>query len=168
LCLAKTLLHDPRLLILDEPASGLDPRARVELRELVKALAAAGKAVLISSHILSELGEMCHGVAVIEQGRLRATGSLGDIQRRLQPHQTVFLRTLAPVDEARRVLLEQPHVERVRPERGGLAFEFAGTPDELAVLLEQLVARGLRPVEFAPQVRDLEDIFLSLTAGQVQ
>ena len=85
LCLAKTLLHDPAVLILDEPASGLDPRAQVELRELLKALAEMGKAVLISSHILTELSEMCHGVAVIERGRIRATGGMAEVTQAVRP-----------------------------------------------------------------------------------
>lgn len=175
LCLAKTLLHDPALLILDEPASGLDPRARVELRELIKALAEMGKAVLVSSHILTELSEICHSVAVIEAGRLVATGSVADIQRKIRDEQTrdgaatsVFTRTLARADRTRRFLMEQAHVDGVRPLRDGVGFEFAGTPQELAGLLAEMVNRDLQPVEFTPREADLEDMFLSLTEGKLQ
>ena len=168
LCLAKTLLHDPSILILDEPAAGLDPRARVELRELVRALAGMGKAVLISSHILTELAEMCDGVAVIERGRLCASGDIAAITQGLRPIAQVYLRVLEPLEAAERALAEAPHVSEVRRERAGLVFSFAGTPDELAGLVAALVAAGLRPVEFAPEVADLEDVFLSLTPGKLQ
>lgn len=171
LCLAKTLLHDPALLILDEPAAGLDPRARVELRELVRALAGMGKAVLISSHILSELGELCDTVAVIEAGRLVATGSVDSVLREMQPHLGILVRALADEEDLRRALLEQPRVESVRPARegrGGLVVDFVGELEQTAELLEALVRAGLRPVEFAPQGANLEDVFLSLTEGKLQ
>jgi ABC-2 type transport system ATP-binding protein len=168
LCLAKTLLHDPSVLILDEPAAGLDPRARVELRELVKALASTGKALLISSHILSELAEMCQGVALIERGRLLATGSINEIQSRLQPKSAIFVRTLAAPNETHKALLEETHVSNVRPDRGGWILEFDGDDRDAAALLARLVARGLAPVEFAGSAIELEDIFMSLTEGKVQ
>jgi ABC-2 type transport system ATP-binding protein len=168
LCLAKTLLPDPHVLILDEPAAGLDPRARVELRELVKALGGMGKALLISSHILTELAEMCDGIAVIESGRLLANGSVEDIHRGLQPHLSIYLRTLGSLDEAHKALLEEPQVSNVRPLRDGLAFDFVGDDAGTADLLARLVARGVRPVEFAGEQLRLEDLFMSLTEGKVQ
>jgi ABC-2 type transport system ATP-binding protein len=168
LCLAKTLLHDPSTLVLDEPAAGLDPRARVEFRELVKALAEMGKAVLISSHILSELSEMCDGVAVIEAGRIQATGSVESVIKGVRPHAEVLLRVLGDLEAAHRALLERPGVANVRPDRGGLLFDFEGEPDALAELLEALVRSGLRPVEFSLEETDLEDVFLKLTEGIVQ
>ncbi|HTF91225.1 MAG TPA: ABC transporter ATP-binding protein [Planctomycetota bacterium] len=168
LCLAKTLLPDPHVLILDEPAAGLDPRARVELRELVKALGAMGKAVLISSHILSELAEMCDGIAVIESGKLLANGSVAEIQKRLQPHLSIYLRTLGPVDETHKALLEEAQVSNVHEAREGLAFDFAGDDAAMAELLARLVLRGVRPVEFAGEAVRLEDLFMSLTEGKLQ
>jgi len=168
LCLAKTLLNDPSVLILDEPAAGLDPRARVELRELVKALAEMGKAILISSHILTELSEVCDGVAVIEAGRIQASGSVDEIVRRLKPHSDIFLRALEDPETTERRLLELPHVGHIRHDRGGLVFDYEGTPEEMADLLQQLVEMGIRPVEFATRATDLEDVFLSLTEGKVQ
>jgi ABC-2 type transport system ATP-binding protein len=95
LSLARTMMHDPKLLILDEPASGLDPRARIELRELLKELRALGKTIMISSHILTELAEMCTHIAIIERGRLLAAGDVETIMRSLQPHRTLELRVLA-------------------------------------------------------------------------
>ncbi len=168
LCLAKTLLHDPQVLILDEPASGLDPRARVELRELVKVLARQGKAVLISSHILTELAEMCDGVVVIEQGRIRATGAVEAITRRLAPHLQIFVRVLAPVADLERALREQPGVIEVRPHKGGVLFTFESDETALPRLLAALLHGELPVVEFAPEQVNLEDLFLKLTEGKVQ
>ena len=168
LCLAKTLLHDPATLILDEPAAGLDPRARVELRELVRALADMGKAVLISSHILTELSEVCTGIAVIEAGRIQATGSVEDIVRKVRSHSEVFVKALAPADELQRVLLETPGVSGLRPRGEGFLFDYGLEQEALAGLLERLVRAGVKPVEFAPSETNLEDLFLHLTEGKVQ
>lgn len=168
LCLAKTLLHDPSVMILDEPAAGLDPRARVELRELVRALAGMGKAILVSSHILTELAEMCDGIAVIERGHLKATGDVGELTRGLRPTSQVFVRVLAAIDVLERALAEQPLVRRMHREGAGVVFEHEGTPEELAKLLAALVAQGLAPVEFAPRVANLEEVFLTLTEGKLQ
>ena len=101
LSLARTMIHDPALLILDEPASGLDPRARIELRELLKELRALGKTVMISSHILTELAEMCTHIAIIERGHLLAAGDVQTILRSLQPHRTLELRVLDGADRSK-------------------------------------------------------------------
>ncbi len=168
LCLAKTLLHDPGFLILDEPAAGLDPRARVELRELVKALADMGKGVLISSHILSELSSLVDSISVIEGGRIQGAGTVEEILRQLRPHLRVYLRCLAEDEKVERALLEMRGVHGVHSERKGLAFDFDGDQTALAELIGKLVGQGLAPVEFAPETVDLEDVFLSLTEGIVQ
>jgi len=168
MCLAKTLLHDPALLILDEPASGLDPRARIELRELVRALAEMGKAVLISSHILSELAEICDTVAVIEAGRLVAYGRVEEVTQGICTTAEMWLRCLAPTERVERFLAERHDVGRVRRDGRGLALEFRGDDSGAAELVVALVRAELRPVEFAPRETDLEDVFLQLTKGQVQ
>jgi ABC-2 type transport system ATP-binding protein len=168
LCLAKTLLHDPSVLILDEPAAGLDPRARVELRELVRALAGMGKAILVSSHILTELAEMCDGIAVIEAGQLKATGSVGDITRGIQTAVPVYVRVLEGHEALERALHEQPGVERVRRDGEGVVFEHAGTPEMLSAVLTALIVAGLHPIEFTPRAMGLEEVFLSLTQGKMQ
>ena len=95
LCLARTLVHEPDLLILDEPASGLDPHARIELRELLKELRSLGKTILISSHILTELAEMCTHVAIIERGRLLVSGGVNDILQAMQPAREIYVRVLS-------------------------------------------------------------------------
>jgi ABC-2 type transport system ATP-binding protein len=114
LSLARTMIHDPALLILDEPASGLDPRARIELRELLKELRALGKTVMISSHILTELAEMCTHIAIIERGRLLASGDVQTILRSLQPHRTLEVRVLDGAARAEQLLRAYPQVLDVR------------------------------------------------------
>ena len=168
LCLAKTLLHDPQLLILDEPASGLDPRARVEFRELIRALADQGKAVLISSHILSELSETCDGVVVIEGGRLVREGKVDSLASDLSQHELLNLRCLAESHEVEIALAEHPGVLQVREDEGSFVIEFEGDEEAISELLKALVNKGLRPVEFHWHRVDLEELFLSFTEGRLQ
>lgn len=168
LCLAKTLLHDPDLLILDEPASGLDPRARVEFRELIRALADQGKGVLISSHILSELSETCDGVVVIEQGKLVREGLVESLSTDLSEHQIIFVRGLCSEEQLQMALLEFPGVIKHRPEHGGFMIEFDGDEVAISKLLQSLVEKGVQPVEFHWHRVDLEEIFLSFTEGTLQ
>jgi len=168
LCLAKTLLHDPRVLILDEPAAGLDPRARIELRELLRALAEMGKAILISSHILTELAEICDGVAILEAGRLCAEGDVDEVVGAAGAETELFLRCLESPDEAERRLVELPGVRKLRPAGDGVIFEWVGTDEEQAELLAMLIRMGLHPIELACKQTDLEDVFLRLTEGRMQ
>jgi ABC-2 type transport system ATP-binding protein len=186
--LGRTLLHDPRLLILDEPADGLDPRARIELRELLRALAAQGKAVLISSHILTELSEICDSCAIIEQGRLLATGSVQEVLSRTHgalPSTDVEVRLFTTAEtreavqqKAERLLLEQPRVLDVVGSNDGVRFRLAlpegsqptpGWVDEACVrILKAMVAAELPVVSFQTREHDLEDAFMSVTRGRVQ
>jgi len=166
--LAKTLLHDPDLLILDEPAAGLDPHARIELRALLGELAAAGKGILISSHILSELSESCDGVVVIECGERVVAGSLADIAKQVQVHHAVLVRVLSGTDAAERFFLTQPLVEAVSVQDSVIRFDFTGEDDELAGLLARAVGDGLPVVEFRQQETNLEDIFMRTTRGRLQ
>jgi len=168
LCLAKTLLHDPDLLILDEPASGLDPRARVEFRELIRNLADQGKGVLISSHILSELSETCDGVVVIEGGELIREGKVDELSSDLSEHELIFIRCLGDDHELQLALAEHPQVLKVRDEDKGFVVEFDGDETQIADLLAHLVARDLRPIEFHWHRVDLEELFLSFTEGRLQ
>jgi ABC-2 type transport system ATP-binding protein len=168
LCLAKTLLHDPELLVLDEPAAGLDPRARVEFRELVRALANEGKGVLISSHILSELSEVCDGVVVIEQGKIIRAGGVQQLAKDVSEHELLFIRTLGSIDKLETTLAESRGVVSTRQEREGLVIEFQGSEEEISDLLASLVNQGLKPVEFHWHQVDLEELFLSFTDGNVQ
>jgi ABC-2 type transport system ATP-binding protein len=168
LCLAKTLLHDPRVMILDEPAAGLDPRARIELRDLVTALAGAGKAILISSHILSELAEMCSSVAILERGELKAAGTIGDLRRKLTSKSKIALRPLGELESVLRFLLEQPNVVAPEIDAGVLRFAFDGDESAAADLLARAIGAGIRVVDFGFEERGLEQIFLDVTEGKVQ
>ncbi len=166
--LAKTMLHDPQLLILDEPAAGLDPRARIEFRALLKELAAAGKGILISSHILPELGEMCDSVVVVEKGQRVVSGTIAEIQRTVQHEQVVLLRVLGDMALAERFLLTQPGIGDVVQDGVRLRFGFGGDDEALAGLLARAVQAGLQVVEFGRSEANLEDIFLKTTRGNLQ
>jgi ABC-2 type transport system ATP-binding protein len=166
--LAKTLLHDPQLLILDEPASGLDPRARIEFRALLKELGAAGKSVLISSHILTELGETCDAVVVIEKGRRSVAGTIAEIQQQMQHERQVQMRVLADGEALQRFLLTQPHVGAVERNGDRAVLSFAGDDRALSELLQRAVVQGLAVVECVRIEADLEDIFLRTTRGNLQ
>jgi len=172
LCLAHTLVHDPALLILDEPASGLDPRARVEMREILRELRSMGKTILVSSHILPELAEMCTGVAIIDRGRLLRSGSIHEIERSLRA--TALLRVEILGDETLRAaaadfLRTDSRVGDVldaAPDRGGvirLEAAFDGDGDAQADLLRKMIEAGHRVVGFSQATSDLEEIFLKVT-----
>ncbi|MCG8351481.1 MAG: ABC transporter ATP-binding protein [Chloroflexales bacterium] len=167
LSLARTMAHDPALLILDEPASGLDPRARVELRELLKELRALGKTIMISSHILTELAEVCTHIGIIEQGRLLASGDVATIIRSLQPHRIFEVHLLSDLEEAANLVRDLPGVLDVRtfPEATSpmIEIDYEGDDSSVSDLLAQLITSGMRITHFAGQHSDLEDIFLHVT-----
>ncbi|MBX3434103.1 MAG: ABC transporter ATP-binding protein [Pirellulales bacterium] len=169
LCLGRTMIHDPAVLILDEPAAGLDPRARIELREMIDALAQAGKAVLISSHILTELAEICDRVGIIEQGRLLAVGSVEEISAAaVESVSRVRVRVLKDDDGLRRWLAAREDVSQVLYADGQFTLNHEGGPAEQAELLKQLVAAEFQVIEFASKTKTLEDVFLHVTEGRVQ
>ena len=172
LCLAHTLVHDPALLILDEPASGLDPRARVEMREILRELRAMGKTILVSSHILPELGEMCTGVAIIDHGRLLRSGSIGEIERSLRASALLRIDVLgdeAAVTAARDWLETDARIadvlDAIATHDGAFRIEasFDGPADAQAALLRSMVEAGHRVVGFSQATSDLEEIFLKVT-----
>lgn len=168
LCLAKTLVHDPPVLILDEPASGLDPRARLEMKALLNELRGMGKTILISSHILSELSDFCTSIGVIERGRLLAAGSIQEIQRHLRSHRVLKVRVLDPSpDRAAAVLRDDPGVRAVETYDHTLTAEFQGQEDDLARLLGRLVSQGVAVQSFAEEELSLEDVFMMITKGIV-
>jgi ABC-2 type transport system ATP-binding protein len=179
LCLARALAHDPQVLILDEPASGLDPRARVEIRELLRELQAMGKTVFVSSHILSEIEEVCTHIGIIEAGRLVAAGTLGEMRQRIQVQRVVRIGLMGgDSDEVSRVtegaqawLAGRSDVVRVEPVggngEGDLRISFAGGDEVLAQILRELVDAGFPVVSFREETGDLEDVFMRLTKGVV-
>jgi len=174
LCLAHALVHDPSVLLLDEPASGLDPRARVEMRELLRELGAMGKTIVVSSHILAELAELCDSVGIIERGRLVASGPLDELRRHAAHGRMLHLRVLSDVTGAEAVLRDQPGIGEVYVSgagaggaAGSLEAEFAGDDEAIADLLVALLARGVRVLSFSETTSDLEEVFLRLTQGEV-
>ena len=179
LCLARTLAHDPQILILDEPASGLDPRARIEIRELLLELSRLGKTVFFSTHILADVAEICTQVGIVEAGKLVAQGSLDEMQRRLAPHRRLHLTVLGQADEARQALTGRAGVLAVRdpetpagstPAPGApmvLDIDFSGDDAGVSGLLQELVGRGVPVLHFSESVHDLEDVFMQATKGLV-
>jgi ABC-2 type transport system ATP-binding protein len=168
LCLAHALVQDPNVLLLDEPASGLDPRARVEMRELLRELGAMGKTILLSSHILTELADLCSEIAIIEQGRIVASGPLSEISQQAGGQRTLHIRVLNNVDSAGVVLRNLPGVGRVFVDADtNLEVEFNGDDEAAAELLHQLVYAGVRVAAFNEASSNLEEIFLRLTRGEV-
>jgi ABC-2 type transport system ATP-binding protein len=167
LCLAHALVHDPQVLLLDEPASGLDPRARIEMRELLRELGAMGKTIVVSSHILMELAELCDSVGIIEKGQLVASGPLDEITRQVQQGRTLRLKVISEQNQAEAILRDQPGVGQVYEANGYLEVEFLGDDEATANLLETLVARGVRVASFSEVSGGLEDVFMRLTKGEV-
>lgn len=170
--LARALIHDPPLLIMDEPAAGLDPRARVELRELLKVLAEQGKAILISSHILTELAEICDGAVIIERGQVLKAGTLdeiyrgdasGDVQQRV-----VALRPHGPLELLYKAVVEMPKVASARLDGVHVEAVVLGDEDDCCDLLAELLRRDFRILEFKQVKLGLEQVFMSVTRGDVQ
>ncbi|HJN14980.1 MAG TPA: ABC transporter ATP-binding protein [Armatimonadota bacterium] len=167
LCLAKTLVHDPKVLLLDEPASGLDPRARIEIRELLKELQAMGKTIFISSHILAELSDFCNKIGIIENGQLVVAGEVREIIEQITGHLRICITVRDGVEEATRVLAQQPGIGELEVEGRDVIAEFTGTRDDLPELVSALVGAGVQVSSFAEEEIDLEDIFIRLTRGIV-
>jgi len=167
LSLARALVHDPKVLVLDEPASGLDPRARIEFRELVKELHAMGKTIFISSHILSELSDMCTTVGIIESGRLLVSGRIDDILKRMRQGTELVICVEGPPDKAMMLLQQQPQVQGVALEKGAIRVVFDGDSAQASALIKVLVANDVPLLSFQEEKRDLESLFMQITRGTV-
>jgi ABC-2 type transport system ATP-binding protein len=197
LCLAKTLVHDPKVLLLDEPASGLDPRARIEIKELLKELRAMGKTIIVSSHILPELADFCNKIGIIEKGEMIIAGDVNEIIRQISGHHIIEVRikeyddafaghasiadlgaatpaeggvavkTLPELGKALNLLSEMPQVSEVKNVDGVLHVGYVGDANGEWELLDKLVGSGIRVLSFGAQATDLEDIFLRVTKGIV-
>ena len=170
LTLAKTLLSDPQILLLDEPASGLDPNARIELKQIIRSLAVEGRSVLVSSHILSEMSEFCTSVAIMERGRMVVHGTIAEVQAKFNQGVELHIKVLERAEELGKWLL---HYEGVLgAERNGSANEltvrFAGTDEQsIANLLADIFRADFRMVSFAPRQEGLEELFLKVGAKEV-
>ena len=195
LCLAKTLVHDPKVMLLDEPASGLDPRARIEIRELLKELQSMGKTIIVSSHILPEMEEFCNKVGIIERGEMIVAGDVNTIARQVRGHQNISIAVVTEIERAEAILtgmtdlvrevkltnglrqLNETSPEELRTQtlqresyssKGSvLQVSYIGEPDEEHRILTTLVEAGIKVRAFYTPETDLEDVFLRVTKGQV-
>jgi ABC-2 type transport system ATP-binding protein len=166
--LARAIVHDPNVLVLDEPAAGLDPRARIELRELLKILAERGTAILVSSHILTELSEICTGTVIIEQGRIIRAGTLASIISQEMPNRAVSIRVIGDPTALHRALLEMPQVEGAQINGPAVDVLVIGDEHACHAILAGLIAQEQEVIEFSQAKADLEELFMNLTKGEVQ
>jgi ABC-2 type transport system ATP-binding protein len=167
LCLAKTLVHDPPVLILDEPSSGLDPRARVEVKALLKELRRMGKTILISSHILTELADCCTSIGIIERGQLLMHGPIDDVYRRIRGNHLVEVRFISGMDIGLSIIRSCPFTRDVQVDVNSCTIELETDDAGTAGLLAQLVAQGVGIKSFAEKDPTLEDVFMMVTKGLV-
>jgi ABC-2 type transport system ATP-binding protein len=167
LCLAKTLVHDPPVLILDEPASGLDPRARVEMKALLKELQRMGKTILVSSHILPELADFCTKIGIIERGKLLAAGPVQDVIRSIRQNRIVEVVLARPSETCEVSLAHNSHVRNLTVAENRYKFEFSGNDDDVIALHRELMALEVPLVWFNEVEADLEEAFMKITKGLV-
>jgi len=165
--LARVLIHDPKVLILDEPASGLDPRARIEIRELLRELKRMGKTIMISSHILSELEEICDHVGIIEHGQLVFSGTIEEIRPRLGIHRKVRVKVTGGQDKAVELLSALPQVRQVQLVGDFIAVTFHDDQDSDGIIARTLVKADMDIISIQPEQLKLDDAFLQLTKGIV-
>ncbi len=167
LCLAKTLVHDPPVLILDEPASGLDPRARIEVKALLKELRRMGKTILISSHILTELADCCTSIGIIERGQLLMHGPIHDVYRRIRGNRIVEVRFTNNMDVGLSVIRSSPHLRDLQVDDHSAVLELETDDDGVAGLLQELISQQVGIRSFNEKDPTLEDVFMMVTKGLV-
>ena len=165
LCLARSLVHNPRLLVLDEPASGMDPRARFEMKEILKNLKCMGKTIIISSHILPELAELCTSIGIIDQGRMVISGSNEEIMQQVYNKKVMRLKVRDRLDDAVLILKEYPFVDKLVIGENTIQAGFGGGDEEMSRVLSDLISRGIPVVSFAQMDGNLEDVFMKVTKG---
>jgi len=173
LCLAKCLVHDPKVLLLDEPASGLDPRARIDIKKLIARLGALGKTIIVSSHILPELADFCNKIGIQERGKLLVSGDVETIVRQLQPTRQLMISVQnddSAVTRLLETLRDHPLIEKVTRDTDTpytVRVAFTGNVEQQAILLRSLIAEEHPLTSFAESAMDLEDVFLRVTTGKV-
>ncbi len=166
LCLARSLVHNPRLLILDEPASGMDPRARVEMKEILRTLRELGKTIVISSHILPELSELCTSIGIIDRGKIVISGTVSDIMQQIYSKKYIKIRLSGKAAEAQRVLLEFPLITSTREGGDFIEAGFEGNDEDMSLILKELIKRDIPVISFAQMDGNLEDVFMRVTKGE--
>ena len=168
LSLARILVHDPPILLLDEPASGLDPRARIEIRELLKELRRLGKTIMISSHILSELGEFCNKLGIIERGKLLVCGTVDDLMQRAHSQAVTAIEVVGDPSPAIAVLRNDPRVGDIELKESQILVTIPDASIHHSFMIEPLIKAGVIIQSISPLKLKLEDVFLRLTKGIVQ
>jgi ABC-2 type transport system ATP-binding protein len=163
LCFAKTLLHQPKVLLLDEPASGLDPAGRLEFRELIKQLHAMGRTILISSHILTEMADFCTSIGILEEGCLLASGRVEEILKQLQPGLRLCIEVAAGVTQLIGILQATPSVQQLNASDGQVQCRWTSGRDELPELHRRIVAGGVSLISFVVKTDNLEDIYMKIS-----
>ncbi len=166
--LARVLIHDPAVLLLDEPASGLDPRARIEMMAILQELQRLGKTIIISSHILSELQTLCNRVAIIEKGKLIYSGPVQGVRDQMAKGRVVWVKVAGDADQATQLLKSRPEVVEVSPVDGSLKVTLADHDTDHSLIAEVLVKGGARLLELREDELGLEEVFLRVTRGETQ
>jgi ABC-2 type transport system ATP-binding protein len=166
LCFAKTLIHEPKVLLLDEPASGMDPAGRIEFRELLKQLHAMGRTIIISSHILTEMTDFCTSVGILEKGQLLASGRVGDILTTLQPGLRLEIEVAAGMPRLVEILKGHTAVDQLDPVDGRVRCRWNAGRDALPELHRRIVAGGVDLVSLAVKDGNLEDIYMRISRHQ--
>lgn len=168
LCLARSLVHNPELLVLDEPASGMDPRARIEMKNILRTLQTMGKTIILSSHILPELAEICTSIGIIEKGSMVISGSVEDIMRQIYGSRKLRLKVLSEQENTEFLLKENPLIDGINAlSNGVIEFNFKGEDKDINELLISLMDRNIPVVTISELDGNLEDIFLKVTHGLV-
>ncbi|HYE09208.1 MAG TPA: ABC transporter ATP-binding protein [Patescibacteria group bacterium] len=165
LCLARSLIHNPKLLILDEPASGLDPRARVEMKAILRNLKDMGKTILISSHILSELAEMCTSIGIIDSGRIVISGTVSEIMQQVYSKKLIQIKVNDMLEEAVTILKEFPFIDKITTGENLIQAGFDGGDEDMSRVLYSLVTSSIPVATFAQLDGNLEDVFMKVTKG---
>lgn len=168
LCLARCLVHNPELLILDEPASGLDPRARFEMKEILRNLKDMEKTIIISSHILPELAEMCDTIGIIEKGKMVVKGTVDEIMSTMSTNNPLVIKILDKQEVAIRILKESPLVENISIQSDQLSISYKGKTEEEADLLSKLIVNEVKISSFSREEGNLESLFMQITAHAEQ
>jgi ABC-2 type transport system ATP-binding protein len=166
LCLARSLVHDPDILILDEPASGLDPRARIEMKEILKQLSTLDKTIIISSHILPELAEMCTEIGIINDGKIVDSGSVSEIMSHISRERVIEVRAIDKKAELIHILEQLPDVTNIVDNTFDINFSYTGDDNGLVYILSQIIKGGIPVISYKEKEGSLEDIFMQLTGGE--
>lgn len=165
LCLARCLVHNPALLVLDEPASGMDPRARAEMKDILRTLKDMGKTIIISSHILPELAELCTTIGIIDSGKMVIQGSVEEITKQVYSKRIIRIKVRGKLDDAVMYLKEFNNVDRITASDNLIEASFDGGDEDLSKILQRLVGSDIPVVTFAQLDGSLEDIFMKVTGG---